>query len=55
MTDPLGKSLERLLVDERYREAGVMTFLTGASGIALAGVGASFWALLVGILAVVML
>jgi len=52
---PLGKSLERLLLDERHREAGMMTFLTGASGVALAGVGASFWALLVGILAVVML
>ncbi len=48
---PLGKSLERMLLDERCKEAAVMTFLTSASGLTLLGVGSSFWALLVGLIA----
>lgn len=48
---PLGRSLERMLFEERCKEAAVMTFLTSASGLTLLGVGSSFWALVVGLIA----
>lgn len=49
---PLCRSLERMLLEEHHREAAVMTFLTGASGVTLAGIGSTFWALAVGLLAI---
>jgi benzoate membrane transport protein len=33
------------------REAAVLTFVTTASGVALIGIGAAFWGLLVGFVA----
>jgi len=45
---PLGNALQRMLQDASHREAALLTFITGASGVALAGIGSSFWALLMG-------
>lgn len=44
-------SLQRALVDEKQREAAVMTFLITASGLSLLGIGAAFWGLIGGVIA----
>ncbi|GAA1978099.1 benzoate/H(+) symporter BenE family transporter [Catenulispora subtropica] len=45
----LGGSLTTALTDTRHREAATATFVTTASGITVAGIGAPFWGLLVGL------
>ncbi|NUP52157.1 MAG: benzoate/H(+) symporter BenE family transporter [Catenulispora sp.] len=45
----LGGALTTALSDTRHREAATATFVTTASGITVAGVGAPFWGLLVGL------
>jgi benzoate membrane transport protein len=41
-------SLENMLVQKEHRDAAVLTFLATASGLALFGLGAAFWGLVVG-------
>jgi benzoate membrane transport protein len=41
-------ALRGALADEREREAAVVTFLTAASGVSIAGVGGAFWGLIAG-------
>ncbi|WP_158783035.1 benzoate/H(+) symporter BenE family transporter [Pantoea sp. BAV 3049] len=48
-------SLQRALVDEKQREAAVITFLITASGLTLLGVGAAFWGLAGGVITHVIL
>ncbi|WP_312226716.1 benzoate/H(+) symporter BenE family transporter [Pseudescherichia sp.] len=44
----IGGSLHQALVNERERDAAVVTFLITASGLTLWGIGSAFWGLLVG-------
>ncbi|MDI9918307.1 benzoate/H(+) symporter BenE family transporter [Rhodococcus sp. IEGM 1379] len=46
----LAASLTAALSDPAEREGAVVTFLIAASGVAVAGVGSAFWALLVGLI-----
>ncbi|GAA2017766.1 benzoate/H(+) symporter BenE family transporter [Catenulispora yoronensis] len=45
----LGASLTTALSDTRHREAATAAFVTTASGITIAGIGAPFWGLLTGL------
>jgi len=45
----LGAALRASLADETTREAAVVTFVVAVSGVTVAGVGAAFWAVLVGL------
>ncbi|WP_054815597.1 benzoate/H(+) symporter BenE family transporter [Nocardia arizonensis] len=45
----LASALAAALASERQREAGIVTFLVAASGVAFLGIGAAFWALLAGL------
>ncbi|MBS2539844.1 benzoate/H(+) symporter BenE family transporter, partial [Catenulispora sp. NF23] len=45
----LGGALTTALNDTRYREAATAAFVTTASGITVAGIGAAFWGLTVGL------
>jgi benzoate membrane transport protein len=45
----LGGALTTALSDTRYREPATAAFVTTASGITVAGIGAAFWGLLVGL------
>jgi benzoate membrane transport protein len=47
----LGNSLASALADEGEREAALITFLIAASGLTVLGVGAAFWAIVVGLVA----
>ena len=47
----LGNSLNVAIQDETQREAALITFLVSASGITLFGVGAAFWGLVAGVIA----
>ena len=47
----LASSLRAAMSDEHARIPAVLTFVIGASGITVAGIGAAFWALLAGLLA----
>ena len=51
----LASSLRSAMSDEHGRIPAVLTFVIGASGITVAGVGAAFWALVAGLLAHVLL
>lgn len=42
-------SIQRALYQEETRDAAIITFLVTASGITLAGIGAAFWGLFVGV------
>ncbi|RDI64237.1 benzoate/H(+) symporter BenE family transporter [Nocardia pseudobrasiliensis] len=46
----LGAALSATLGTAEHRVAGVVTFLVSASGIAVFGIGAAFWALVAGLL-----
>jgi benzoate membrane transport protein len=39
------------LVDEKHREAAIITFLVTLSGVVIAGVGSAFWGVVAGTLA----
>ena len=45
----IGNSLSGVLLDEREREAAVLTFLVTASGLALGGISSALWGLLLGL------
>lgn len=45
----IGNSLAGALDDERERDAAIVTFLTTASGLTLAGIGSAFWGLVFGL------
>ena len=45
----IGNSLSGALLDEREREAAVLTFLVTASGLALGGISSALWGLLLGL------
>jgi benzoate membrane transport protein len=47
----IGNALTLALHEERSREAALVTFLVTASGLSLLGIGAAFWGLLAGVLA----
>ena len=47
----IGTGLAVAVKDERSREAALITYLVTASGLTLAGVGAAFWGVLAGGLA----
>lgn len=51
----LSSSLATALTPEKDREAALLTFVVAASGITIAGIGAPLWALLAGILLVMMM
>ncbi len=45
----IGNSLSHALRDETGREAALITFMTAVSGISFLGIGAAFWALVLGL------
>lgn len=45
----IGNGLASALVQERDREAALVTFLVTASGLTLAGIGSAFWGLVAGL------
>ena len=45
----IGNSLAAGVIDERDREAAVVTFVVTASGVTLAGVGSAFWGIVAGV------
>ena len=47
----IGTALSTALLDERHREAALITFLVTLSGVVVAGVGSAFWGVLAGALA----
>ena len=47
----IGNGLASALQDEQQREAALITFLVTASGVSLLGIGAAFWGMLAGALA----
>jgi len=47
----LAASLQRVLSDEKQRDAAAIAFLITASGVTLLGVGAAFWGLIGGVIA----
>ena len=49
----IGSGLAVATRDERYREAALITFLVTLSGLTLAGIGAAFWGVVAGALALV--
>lgn len=46
----IASNLHAAIMDEEHREASVMAFLTVSSGITVAGIGAAFWGVLIGML-----
>ena len=46
----IGNSLTGALLDERERDAALITFLVTASGLTLGGVGSAFWGLVLGLI-----
>ncbi|MBK8454800.1 MAG: benzoate/H(+) symporter BenE family transporter [Thiofilum sp.] len=49
----IGNSLMVAMKEDSYREPALITFLVTASGISLGGIGSAFWALVAGVLALV--
>ena len=45
----IGGALASAVRDENQREAALVTFLTTASGVTLAGIGSAFWGLVLGV------
>ncbi|WP_292054829.1 MULTISPECIES: benzoate/H(+) symporter BenE family transporter [unclassified Brevundimonas] len=48
---PLGGSLSTMMASSHEREAAILTFAATASGMALFGIGAAFWGLVIGTIA----
>ena len=46
----IGNSLSHALSDSQNREAALITFMTTVSGISFFGIGAAFWALVIGLI-----
>jgi benzoate membrane transport protein len=51
----IGNGLATAVVDEKNREAAIITFLITASGVSVAGIGSAFWGLAGGVLAMMVL
>ena len=51
----IGNGLATAVVDEKNREAAIITFLITASGVSIAGIGSAFWGLVGGVMAMVIL
>jgi benzoate membrane transport protein len=51
LVSTIASSLSTAMKDEGHRDAALLTFLVTLSGLSIAGVGAAFWGLLVGIVA----
>ena len=51
----IGNGLASAVVEERNREAAIITFLITASGVSIAGIGSAFWGLVGGVLAMAVL
>jgi benzoate membrane transport protein len=51
----IGNSLAGALADERNREAALITFFVTLSGVSIGGIGSAFWAVVVGLIAMVVL
>ena len=51
LVSTIATSLSTAIKDEGHRDAALLTFLVTLSGLSIAGVGAAFWGLLVGIVA----
>jgi benzoate membrane transport protein len=51
LVSTIASSLSTAMKDESHRDAALLTFLVTLSGLSIAGVGAAFWGLLVGVLA----
>ena len=51
----IGNSLSAALADHAQREPALITFLVTASGVSLLGIGAAFWGLVAGVLALAVL
>lgn len=55
MLVPLMGALHRMVENAAHREPAVLTFVASASGLSLMGIGASFWALLIGMASYILL
>jgi benzoate membrane transport protein len=51
----IGNGLATAVVDEKNREAAIITFLITSSGVSIAGIGSAFWGLAGGVLAMMVL
>ena len=51
LVSTIASSLSTAMKDEGHRDAALLTFLVTLSGLSFAGVGAAFWGLLVGVVA----
>ena len=51
----IGNGLATAVVEEKNREASIITFLVTASGVSMFGVGSAFWGLVGGVLAMAVL
>ncbi len=51
LTGALMGSLAGAMAEERTRFASLLAFATAASGVTIAGVGAAFWGLAIGLVA----
>jgi benzoate membrane transport protein len=51
LVSTIASSLSMAMKDEGHRDGALLTFLVTLSGLSIAGVGAAFWGLLVGIVA----
>lgn len=51
----IGNGLASALLEEKHREAALITFLVTASGVTLLGIGSAFWGMLAGSLAMLLL
>jgi benzoate membrane transport protein len=51
LVSTIASSLSTAMKDEGQRDAALLTFLVTLSGLSIAGVGAAFWGLMVGIVA----
>lgn len=49
----IGNSLTAAMRDDMYREPALITFLVTASGMTLWGIGSAFWALVAGVIALI--
>ena len=51
----IGNGLAAAVIEEKNREAAIITFLVTASGVSMLGIGSAFWGLVAGVVAMVVL
>jgi benzoate membrane transport protein len=54
LVNTIGSGLAAAVKDEREREPALLTFLVTASGVSILGVGAAFWGLVAGLVAMLL-